>query len=122
MSLRDELIALNLASETFVASDGMMAVNMQTNEIAADKVLEWLITRNLGGDAAPAVPQFRFTMRRVARRSDPYYYTNWDNSRDIEVVAADEPAAFKKLWAMSGAAPSGREWTARLISVKEESK
>lgn len=43
MSLRDELIALNLASVYFIASDGYGAVGVRTNEDAADEVLAWLV-------------------------------------------------------------------------------
>lgn len=62
---------------------------------------------------------YQFTYRAVARRDDPYYFTNWDKGHDYDVVAANRAHALVKLWALLGPAPQHREWTAKLMRVKD---
>lgn len=62
---------------------------------------------------------YQFTYKAVARRDDPYFYTNWDPAREYDVVAENKAEALQKLWDLLGPAPRHREWTAKLMRVKD---
>jgi len=63
--------------------------------------------------------QYAFELKATDRDDDPYYYTNWDNSKTYTVVAETREEAFKKLWALLGDAPRHRHWIAKVMSVKD---
>lgn len=57
-----------------------------------------------------AEPLFKFQMRYVARKADPYYYTRWDQSKPASILAGTRDEAGDKLMAMLGDPPSGYKW------------
>jgi hypothetical protein len=65
-------------------------------------------------------PLFRFSMWAVARRDDPYYYTNWDGKQQITVLARTKQEAINLADAALGGKP-GRyhHWTFKIREVTD---
>ncbi|MGC0144438.1 hypothetical protein [Pseudactinotalea sp. Z1732] len=67
-----------------------------------------------------AEPLFRFEMKYVARRDDPYFHTRWDRARPITVVAATKQQAISKANAALGGDPGPHSHHVfRVVSVTD---
>ena len=63
--------------------------------------------------------QLRFHYRRAIADREGYYVTRWDKAVPVQVIAGTEKEALQKVWDLSGEAPRGRCWTAKLDKVEE---
>lgn len=59
-----------------------------------------------------------FSYERISSDLEGYYHDRWDLAVPVEVVAADQEEALKKVWEVSGPPPKGKFWKARLKKVK----
>lgn len=69
-------------------------------------------------DTPPTPPQYRFTMKYVMARDDPYFMVRWDQAKTATVVASNRTEAFQNLWELLGSAPMHAHWTAKITKTE----
>lgn len=63
------------------------------------------------------MPQFEFDLRLASADAEGYYYTRWDRSKSITVVASNVKEAASKAAAALGDPRSTGTWAARAYWV-----
>lgn len=64
-------------------------------------------------------PSYIFKMSYVDKDPTGYYHVRWDRAITAEIVASNRDAAFAALWPSLGESPSGRVWTAKVLSFRD---